>query len=273
MTGLASVAFRVTDLGQARRFYTELLGFQEAFTLSGATGRIERVFLKVNDEQFIELLPGLQPGERERLAHVAIQCEEVREVHRQLRRHGLTLPPVEMRPDGNPGFRLVDPGGTPLEFLEYSPGGRQQRARGKFLDSGRISPRLWHAGVVVFDLDKAMSFYAGLMGFREIWRGGPTEQELRWVNMQMPGRGDYIEFMLASQTPDRQQTGSMQHVCLQVPDVQAAYLTLLRRGLPDEERFRPRIGRNGRRLANLFDPDGSRIEIMEAEPAIRGPAR
>lgn len=265
--GLASAGFRVSDLGEARKFYSGLLGFEEAFTLDGPDGRIERVFLKVNDEQFIELLPGLARGERERLAHIAIQCEDVAQVRRELSRRGLNPAPVEVRADGNPGFHVVDPGGTRLEFVEYAPGGRQRSILGEFLGGRRISQRLWHAGVVVFDLDKAMSFYAGLLGFREIWRGGPTEQELRWVNMQMPGRGDYLEYMLASREPDRQQLGSMQHICLQVPDVQAAYETLLRRGLPDQERFRPRIARNGRRLLNLFDPDGSRTELMEPNPA------
>ncbi len=35
------------------------------------------------------------------------------------------------------------------------------------------------------------------------------------------------------------------------------------RGTPDEERYGMRVGRNGRRLMNLFDPDGSRTELME----------
>jgi hypothetical protein len=48
-----------------------------------------------------------------------------------------------------------------------------------------------------------------------------------------------------------------------VPDIQAAYKKLLARGLPAEDRFKPRVGRNQRWLLNLFDPDGSRTELME----------
>lgn len=273
IAGIASVGSRVSDLAQAREFYTGLLGFEEAFALRKPDGEFERVSLKVNDEQFIELIPGLRADGPRRLAHIAIQCEDVRQVHRLLRDRGLKPSSMEMRPDGNPGFHLADPDGTRLEFLEYTPGGRQLSSRGKALGTRRVSHRLWHAGVVVLNLEKAMRFYAGILGFRETWRGGPSGDELRWVNMQMPGRGDYIEYMLASREPDRQQLGSMQHICLQVPDVQAAHHALLRRGLPDHERFRPRIGRNGRRLLNLFDPDGSRTELMEPNPTALGDAR
>ncbi|MGB9606841.1 MAG: VOC family protein, partial [Bryobacteraceae bacterium] len=123
IAGLASAGFRVSDLEAARRFYTGLLGLEEAFELASPGGRLERVFLKVNDEQFIELLPGLAPGQNERLAHIAIQCRDVRRLHRYLEEHGLKPAPVETRADGNPGFWLKDPGGTRLEFVEYAPGG------------------------------------------------------------------------------------------------------------------------------------------------------
>jgi lactoylglutathione lyase len=273
LAGLAYVGFRVSDLAAARNFYSGLLGFEEAYAIRGAQGEIQRVAFKVNDEQFIELLPGLKPDQDQRLAFIAIQCTDLRRAHRLLVERGLKPSSIATRPDGNPGFWLEDPGGTRLEFLQYVAGSQQHRVRGKFLGTNRISDRLWHTGVVVLDLDAAMRFYATALGFRETWRGGPSEGELRWINMEMPGRGDYIEYMLASQPPTRQQLGSMQHICLQVPDIKAAYEKLRRRGLPDEPRYQPRIGRNGRWLANLFDPDGSRTEIMEPQPASAGAPR
>ena len=111
-----------------------------------------------------------------------------------------------------------------------------------------------------------MAFYRDKLGFRETWRGGPSDSDLRWVNMEMPG-GDYVEFMLHSGAPTRGQLGSMLHICLEVPDIQAAYKKLLAHGLPAEDRFKPRVGRNQRWLLNLFDPDGSRAELMEPGPA------
>ncbi|MCX6595170.1 MAG: VOC family protein, partial [Acidobacteria bacterium] len=62
-------------------------------------------------------------------------------------------------------------------------------------------------------------------------------------------------------TPD--QLGSMQHICLETPDIAETWRRLKIRGVADTDRFRPRIGRNKRSLANLYDPDGTRVEFME----------
>ncbi len=268
LRGLASVGFRVSDLENARRFYTGILGFEEAFSLRDERGALQRVFLKVNDEQFIELWPGLRAEEDIRLVHVAMQTTDARRLHGMLEARGLAPSSLERRADGALGFWVRDPDGTRLEFIEYLPDSLQARARGRFLSPRRISERLRHAGVTVRDLDRAMAFYGDRLGFRETWRGGPTEGQLRWVNLEMPGaRDDYLEFMLHSAPLTRSQLGSMQHICLETPDIQAAYRKAVTHGLPDIERHQPRIGRNGRWLANLFDPDGTRTELMEPHPA------
>jgi lactoylglutathione lyase len=59
--------------------------------------------------------------------------------------------------------------------------------------------------------------------------------------------------------------GSDNHVALEVPDLAAAVADLQARpafksyGKP----IAPHVGRNGKRQANLFDPDGTRVELME----------
>lgn len=269
IAGLASVAFRVSDLERARGFYTGVLGFEEAFALRRADGSLERVFFKVNDEQFIELWPGLAPEQDVRLVHVAIQTPDARRLRELMLARGLSPSGLHPRSDGSVGFALEDPEGTRLEFVEYRAGSLQERTRGRSLSPRRISEHLRHAGVLVGQLDRAMAFYGDRLGFRETWRGGPQQGELRWVNLEMPGeRRDYLEFMLYTKPPSREQLGSMQHICLEVPDIQAAYRKAVSRGLPDQERHRPRIGRNGRWLANLYDPDGTRAELMEPNPAV-----
>ena len=57
----------------------------------------------------------------------------------------------------------------------------------------------------------------------------------------------------------------MHHVALVVPDIQAALeLVRSRRGGTDRQTVRaPQVGRNKRWQLNLFDPDGSRAELME----------
>ncbi len=268
LRGLASVGIRVSDLQEARQFYTGILGFEEAFSLRAPDGAVQRVFLKINDEQFIELWPGLPAGENMRLVHVAIQTTDVRRLREMLQAKGLSPSSSERRADGTLGFWLRDPEGTRLEFVEYLADSLQAQLRGRFLSPRRVSERLRHVGVTVRELDRAMAFYCDGLGFRETWRGGPADGPLRWVNLEMPGaRDDYLELMLYSTPPTRTQLGSMQHICLETPEIQAAYRKAVAQGLPDVERHQPRVGRNGRRLANLFDPDGTRTELMEPRPA------
>src|SRR3954468_19091749 len=61
---LAGVSFTVADTAKARQFYTELLGFDEAFELKDAGGKPNSVFFKVNDDQYLEFAPGDVDGFR-----------------------------------------------------------------------------------------------------------------------------------------------------------------------------------------------------------------
>lgn len=271
ITGIAHVGFAVSDLEKARAFYTGVLGFDQAFEIKKPDGRIEMAFFKVNDTQYVEISPGLAPETDDRLTHIAMETPDIETLRRRLEQAGVKAPAKPGRGrDGNQNFSVRDPDGHRVEFVQYMPGSWHSNARGKHLTGRRISHHILHLGISVANLDAAMKFYRDIMGFQEVWRGGPTDNELRYINMRMPGApgGDYVEFMLHDKPPTRQQLGSMHHLCLEVPDgtIHGAYGIAVERGAP-KERSQPRIGRNGRRLMNLFDPDGTRTELMEPHPA------
>ena len=264
ITGLAHTAFKVADLAQARGYYTGMLGYQEAFQFKDAGGAVTMAFFKVNDDQFIEIIPGLKPGEDERLSHIAMSTSDIAKLHRMLLERGLQPGAVQQGRDGNRNFSIKDPDGQRLEFVQYMPGSLHTNARGKFMDARRISDHMLHTGVLVANLDAAMAFYRDKLGFREIWRGGTAVDKLNWINMRMPGSsGDYLEFMLHDKPLTRGELGSKQHICLVVPEIQAPYRELLARGLPATERSKPKVGINKRWVMGLFDPDGTRTEVME----------
>lgn len=272
LNGISHVAFRVTDLAKARDFYQGVLGLPEAFTLKDKDGNLRIAFLKVNDDQYFEVAPGLTPGSDLRMTHVSFVTTDIERLHSMLAERGLK--PTDLRPpgpDGTRGMRVTDPFGNPIEFTQYLPGSLHAGARGKFQDPKRISMHLLHAGIAVpkEKLEDAMAFYRDKLGFVEFWRGGPTDGDLRYVNMRVPGaRGDYVELMLHDPSPDRARLGSMQHACLEVPGIQKAYRTAVSRGVPEsDKKFQPKIGRNGKWQFNLFDPDGSRTEMMEPNKA------
>ena len=71
--------------------------------------------------------------------------------------------------------------------------------------------------------------------------------------------------MLATAAPDRRQRGVLHHACLLVPDILAAWETVARRTAESArpQLSPPNVGRNGRWQLNLYDPDGTRTELME----------
>jgi hypothetical protein len=56
----------------------------------------------------------------------------------------------------------------------------------------------------------------------------------------------------------------MHHVALEVTDIQKPYEKVLTRGYTPPAR--PVVARDGRWLANFFDPDGTRTEFMIRKP-------
>lgn len=263
ISGIASAGFRVSDLDRARAFYAGVLGCEEVFRVEDPGGAPVHSF-KVNDNQFIEVTPDLESGEEDRLVRIGIETPDASGLRRLLVERGLEPTALRRERDGNRSFTLRDPDGHLLRFVEYLPGSPAAKSRGRHLSGRRLSTHLRHVGIAVADEGRAMAFYRDKLGFVEIWRGGSEPGRTQWVNMRMPGaRGDYIEYMLHSGRPTRDQLGSMHHICLEVPDIQAAWRAAVERGVPDAERFRPRVGRIRKWLFNLFDADGTRTELME----------
>lgn len=66
--------------------------------------------------------------------------------------------------------------------------------------------------------------------------------------------------------PSRNQLGSAHRVALLVTEIQQALETVRTRTKPDDRNHRatPNIGVNNRWQLNVFDPDGTRVEFVEA---------
>ena len=110
-----------------------------------------------------------------------------------------------------------------------------------------------------------MDFYGTILGFREFWRGSASGKTLSWIDMRVPNGHDYLELMLYRTLPPPDKRGVSNHISLMVPDVRKSVAILKSR--PAFQTYghtiEVKIGVNGQRQANLFDPDGTRIELME----------
>ncbi|MFL6417400.1 MAG: VOC family protein, partial [Bryobacteraceae bacterium] len=166
---------------------------------------------------------------------------------------------------GNASFSVKDPEGHELEIVQYEPDRWIARERGQHTPEARISSHLMHVGIIVTDLDRADSFYGGILGFQEIWRGSKDGKELSWTNMKVPDGNDYIEFMLYKEPPPPTKRGSAHHLCLEVSDVAGALAALEKKPYRKQyaQALEIRTGVNRKRQLNIFDPDGTRTELME----------
>jgi catechol 2,3-dioxygenase-like lactoylglutathione lyase family enzyme len=267
--GIAHIAFQVSDLKKAREFYGELLGYEEPFHIFNQDNSLALTYFKVNERQYIEIFPGLPPDRDERLLHIALETTDLEAMRLYLQAKVVKVPEqVNTGRDGNINMTIHDPDGHRVEFVQYRPGSLHTRAKGRYVGAARISDRILHVGITIADTAKADAFYQDILGFSEIWRGGPTDNELRWINMRVPEGVDYIEYMLVKEPPNRQQLGSLHHVALMIPDMQKASEILRERAarLNSFTIRAPNLGRNRRWQLNLFDPDGSRAELMEPFP-------
>ena len=263
--GVAHIALFVSDIEKSRAFYKDFLGFGEPFRLDNPDGSLSLTFIKVNDRQYIELFPGLKPG-ADRLNHISIETDNAEAMRVYLGSRGVSVP--AKTPKGrirNSNFKVKDPDGHTVEIVQYEPDGWTLREKGKFTTSARVSDRMLHVGIIVGDLTAARKFYGDILGFREIWRGSSKGDVLSWTNMQVPDGEDYVEFMLYKDLPEPDHRGSAHHICLLTPDLAKSQAML--EAKPYRSSYtRPmesRTGTNRRRQLNLFDPDGSRVELME----------
>jgi lactoylglutathione lyase len=265
VTGVAHIAIFASDFEKSRAFYRDFLGFEEPYSLSNPDGTPSLTFFKINERQYIELFPQSKAG-TDRLNHISIETDNAEGMRRYLASRGVAVPAsVGKGRIGNSNFSVKDPEGHTVEIVQYEPDSWTVRERGRHLGAQRISSHMMHVGIIVTQFDAEMKFYQEVLGFREFWRGSPTPDQLSWVNLRAPDSDDYIELMLYKDTPPPDQRGTAHHLALEVPDMAQSRAAL--EALPYRKQYpralEVRTGINRKRQLNLFDPDGTRVELME----------
>lgn len=264
--GISHAGYFVADLPKALDFWHGLLGYDEPYDLKNPDGTIRIAFIKINDHQHIELFNEHPPAGSGYLSHIAFLVSNADQMRLYLNAHGIPAGnSVGKGKTGDRNFEIKDPDGTLVEFVESQPDGMEMSNAGKFLPATRISDAIYHLGFLVGSSEKAIHFYGDILGFQEFWRGSSNGKELSWIDMRVPDGKDYVEFMLYRDLPAPNGRGVSEHVSLVVPNLDAAITTLESR--PAYKAYAKPLashtGVNGQRQVNLFDPDGTRVELME----------
>jgi lactoylglutathione lyase len=265
IVGVSHVAVQTSDLVKARGFYSGLLGYAEV----PPVGRPHAAVFAVNDRQRLIVHDGLPADRDERLLDVAFETTNVEALREFLNARGARVPePIHDVEAGGRRVEAVDPDGHRVQFVQLDHDARASTVAGP---DRRVSRRILHAGLTIRDVAAADRFYKGMLTFSEIWRGGRTDDVTSWINMRAPEGTEYLEYMLEAGAVDRRQLGTLHHVALVVPDMQEALALVRSRMTPQDPNAgaNPQIGRNRKWQLNLYDPDGTRIELMEPWPTVR----
>jgi lactoylglutathione lyase len=268
IVGLSHIGLFVSDMPKALTFYTDFLGFEEQFQLTRPDGTVDLKFMKVNDRQFIELFTE-RKAEDDRLYQVAFIVEDIEALMAHLRANGIKVPDKpNLGRIGNLSCSVPDPDGHICEFVQYTSDGWTVKDSGKHLSDRRISARMKHIGFTVRNLEASLAFYRDILGCSETWRGSVDGQALSWVNLKLSDSDEYLELMLYDEVLSKERLGILNHFSLELSDTPGAVEILKERAAAGfyDKPIEHKTGRNKRRLANLFDSDLTRAEIMESGP-------
>ena len=265
IVGIANFVVKTDNLEEARRFYAGVLGYDEVFKHRRPGVAADIVVFKVNDQQYIEVTQTLANEADDKLIQIGFETKDARKLRAYLAEKGVSVPArLNKDGDGNYSFRIKDPEGHNVEFVEYLKGSLHAKHAGKALSARRISDHMLHVGMHVKDAGAQDSFYKDVLGFRFQWKGGPQDDRIDWISMMVPDGNNWIEYMMWREPPSPQQLGVWHHVCVGTLDIQGLYKTVVSRGYTP--RREPNIARDGRWLLQLYDKHNTRTEVMVRKP-------
>jgi catechol 2,3-dioxygenase-like lactoylglutathione lyase family enzyme/predicted enzyme related to lactoylglutathione lyase len=270
--GIAFVRIKSSDFQKSSESYSKILGLT-----SGTNGcvNVKNPCFVVNRVQHVELTHANANDSGSWLDQVAFRTSDVEQMRNYLRAQGLLVSEIETTPSGKPLVETEDPEGNHIAFVELARG--EEMAA---LSPNQVSYRLFHAGFVVRDLPLMRHFYMDQLGFRLYWKGGfkdlpagtpEKDSDIDWFEIQVPNGSDWVEFMLnIPANANHEELGVQNHFCLGVPNMEKALDQLHKNGLSPDSKFaddKSEIGRDGKWQFDIFDPDLTRIELMEPTPA------
>ena len=250
--GVAHMAFYVSDLQNSLHFYKDYLGFG---VLAGSDNQIENkeeALIKINDDQYIKLSPR-QSAQDGMLNNIAFYTDDIEGMKSYLIDRGVEITrAITLANDGNRIFELTDPDGHTIQFIEYQPDSRTTRFNGEFMPETSVAARISHIGITTSDEDRARAFYVNILEFNN------TNKP------QVPEGTEKIEFGMHRKTPTAEFRGSRNHVCLIAkPGVEKVMTILNERNhdIPIEAHILRKVNWH----ANVYDPDGTRVEFTDAQ--------
>jgi len=257
--GIDHVSFYTTAPDGVKKLYSDVLGIASAAPVeSGCTVRY------VIGTQWVGYSAAPDAKATDRMDHVAFLTDKIVALRRYLADQGLKPSVIQTTSvsDHSLIFSIADPEGHRIEFVQRGRGhGPQPPA------SSAVSRHMIHTGFLVYHQEAEDHFYRDILGFRPYWHGGMKDDVTEWLAIQVPDGTDWLEYMLNQPAhPDLQLTGVMNHISLGVKDIKQAQALLESHGWKAHGDEKAQMGKDGKWQLNVYDPDLTRVELMEFKP-------
>jgi catechol 2,3-dioxygenase-like lactoylglutathione lyase family enzyme len=271
--GISHMAIYTSDAAKTEHFYVHDIGLKKGIDPERADG----VRYYVNEEQFIEVLPLPANAGANRLDHLAYMTRNAELLRAYLGAKGVDVPDrTQKGSDGSAWFDVQDPEGNKVEFVQPPAkvlAIKDTAALYSLAGADAIGRRIIHVGMFVKSQQTEDGFYRAILGFKPYWYGGMHEHT-DWVSQQVPDGHDWVEYMVynGQGSPDhiaQQQLGVLNHFSLGVVNMEKTVTALYAEDRLGDVAPRPQIGRDGKWQFNDYDPDLTRVEIMEFTAAAK----
>ena len=124
---LNHVGIYAKDYDESMRFYTQVIGLKEAFTVKDAAGKPTLSYLQITKDTFLEIAPAT--GDRTvGLSHIGIWPENLAATVALLRQRGVKVDDPRTGSTLTSITNATDPNGIRLELLDFLPGSLPKKA-------------------------------------------------------------------------------------------------------------------------------------------------
>ena len=267
ITGISHMSVFTSDATGADHFYGFILGAAKGPDPQSAQG----VRYYLSPTQFVEVLPLPAEHTINRMARVSYNTVDAAALRKYMMAHGVTAAgELQTGSDGSHWFETKDPEGNEVEFFQHG------RLFAMPAGAKPIGTRIIHVGYLVHSKDAEDKFYKGVLGFRPYWYGAAKPDKLDWVSQQVPNGHDWLEYMLVGDgsttvlsSINQNHLGVLNHFSIGVPNMEKAITVLNVEDRLSPKHDGPQMGKDGKWQGNLYDPDGTRVELMEFQPVMK----
>ncbi len=120
IVGVNHVGIAVPDLDAALSYYTETLGFPEAFRVTNDAGEIALIYVQVSQNTFVELQP-VNENRPEGLNHFGVHVDDMDAAIAMFRERGAEVQDSRLSSTHAVLSNIFDPNGVRMELSELPP--------------------------------------------------------------------------------------------------------------------------------------------------------